>query len=501
MIQSMLDGPAQRRLEQAAQSVFEQVSDGVLIVKAGGVVRSANPAAALMFGLPQNSLRGSDIRSFVPDWTERLMRDSLSQGDETVGRRGDGSSFPIRLSLRELTGDEDRSVIAVVTDLSEVRTLESRLHAAQKLEAIGLLTGGIAHDFNNLLMIVAGHCEKLRAQQTLTDAQRAGLEQIAVAADHAASLTTQLLALSRRSTAESGAIDLHAALTQTGRLLDRTLGEQMMVDMQLAAEPAFVRLNRSDVGQILINLAMNARDAMPAGGRFSIRTRLVALAEGDVSGAAAGRHVELTVSDTGAGMSAETRERAFEPFFTTKASDRGTGLGLSTVARIVKQSGGAIGLESAPGEGTRFTILLPVIPPGDAAPAALDQDASVPMGSETALVVEDDPAVREIVAAMLRGLGYRALEAAGLDDALSVLRDEARVDLLLSDVIMPDSSGPELAARLTQESPGLKVLFMSGYNEEPAGGGGAEPVESATIRKPFTRAALAQRVRAVLDRR
>jgi PAS domain S-box-containing protein len=493
MISAISDGPAPRRLERAAQSVFEQVSDAVLIVTSGGLIRSGNPAASTMFGVPQADVGGRSVTTLIPDWPRILTRDP-SQQHEIIGRRADGAPFPIRLSLSAL--DDTRELfLAVATDLS----VESRLHAAQKLEAVALLAGGVAHDFNNLLMIVAGGCETLRAQPALSDAQRAGLEQIAVAADHAASLSAQLLALTRRSAAEPPVLDLHAALVQTRRLLDGTIGDGIAIELHLASNPFHVRLNRSDVGQILINLAMNARDAMPDGGRFVVTTRALTLDEAAARGfgVAPGQYVELTVSDTGTGMAAETRARAFEPFFTTKAADRGTGLGLATVSRIVRANGGDIRLDTAPGAGTTFVILLPTVDAVSADVPAEDSDAP-PLGSETALVVEDDGAVREIVVQMLRDLGYRALEAAGLDDALAAMSNErGRIDLLVSDVVMPEISGFDLAQRIVREAPDMKVLFMSGYNDE------ALPEETdaqhATVRKPFTRQVLARAVRGVLD--
>jgi two-component system cell cycle sensor histidine kinase/response regulator CckA len=498
MTKGISETPTQRRLELAAPLLFEQVSDAVLIAEAGGRIQAANPAASTMFRQPD--LAGSDARTLLPDWEAQARRVPAPQSHDTTARRGDGTTFPVRLSLRVLATDGGQSVVAIVKDLSEVKHLETRLQEAQRMEAVGLLAGGVAHDFNNLLMIVAGYCDTLQNQPGWSATQRAGLEQIAVAADHAASLTSQLLALSRPSVAGPAEIDLHAALAQTRRLLDRTIGDAIAIDMQLASEPLPVRLHRSDVGQILINLAINARDAMPDGGRFSIRTQPVRLTSEASGGLPAGAYVELTVGDTGTGMANETRARAFEPFFTTKAAERGTGLGLATVARIVQQAGGGIRLDTAPGAGTVFSILLPLQPIAPAHPVDPEHPAAPPSGSETALVVEDDPAVREIVATMLRDLGYRALEAAGLAEAMAAIQTEGRrIDLLVSDVMMPDLNGPELADRLRAEVNGLKVLFMSGYNDDDGLAVRLAMPGIAFIRKPFTRVALARCVRDVLD--
>jgi CheY-like chemotaxis protein len=332
------------------------------------------------------------------------------------------------------------------------------------------------------------------------DAEQAKLDQIIVATEHATALAAQLLALSRPATAATGVIDLHAALLEAGRLLQGSLGADISLDMRLAKGPRYVRMNRSDVGQVLVNLAINARDAMPGGGRFSILTRTVTLdpAAAGSRRLAPGEYVELIVSDTGAGMSEEARARAFEPFFTTKAAAGGTGLGLANVARIVREHGGDIRLDTSPGRGAAFVMLLPVCGP-DAMTGASPPDAP-PTGSETALVVEDDPAVRDIVATMLRDLGYRTKEASGLSEALAAVEAEAgRVDLLVSDMVMPDINGLDMADRLRREVPTLKVLFMSGFTDDDALAHRADRADQAFIRKPFSRAVLARCVRDLLD--
>lgn len=501
MIKAIVERPTGGRLEQAAQSLFEQVSDAVLIADAGGVICSANPAAASMFAMSPDDLVGCAMATLVPDWDMHAGRGEVPYREPAFARRSDGVTLPVQISLRVLHAGSGRHLLAIFKDVSELKHLESRVQMAQKMEAVGLLAGGVAHDLNNLLTIVAGSCDTLRTRDGWPDAERSRLDSIAVAADQAASLTGQLLALSRPTVAGADVIDLHAALLQTGRLLDRTIGKDISIEMPLASTLVFVRMSRSDVGQILINLAFNARDAMPDGGIFRVSTRTRTLGTERPHGRQLppGDYVELTVSDTGTGMAAETRARAFEPFFTTKPSERGTGLGLATVARIVQQCGGEIQLETAPGRGTTFSIFLPIQQPDRAVPVDVEEPQAAPRGSEAALVVEDDPEVRDIVGTMLRDLGYDVVEAAGSADALSAVRASARrIQLLVADVMMPGATGPELAERLRHEVPGLKVLFMSGYNED----GTAENVEraeAAFIRKPFTRLALARRVREVLD--
>lgn len=469
--------PTERRLARALQSAIELVSDAVLVADSSGTVRETNPAASAMFGASSGALQGTRMEDLLPGV---LSCEGATERLEVEARRLDGTPFPARISLRRF---DDNAVAVVVTDLSELKAQEARLHAAQRMETVGLLAGGIAHDFNNLLMIIAGCCESLRRSQNLSDAQRTGLDQIAVAAEQATSLTSQLLALNRRATIEPAVIDLHVALEQTRRLLDRTMGEDISIAMELAPGPAYVRMNRSDAGQILINLAINARDAMPGGGTFTVRTTIV---DGQRPS------VELTVSDTGSGMTPETRARAFEPFFTTKPAGGGTGLGLASVARIVKAAGGDIRLDSAPGAGTSVVILLPMAEAPRTAAPDMHAAAAAPAGNATALVVEDDPAVREIVVTMLRDLGYRTLEASGLPEAIAVTAAaKGSVDILVSDMVLPDVAGTELADQLRRQIPSLKVLFMSGDTDEEA--------PAHFIRKPFTRNALARKVREVLD--
>ena len=482
--------PAERRLERAALSILEEIPDAVFIAEADGRIRSANRAASAVFGLPAAEILTRDIESLVPGW-----RAHPAAHDKT-GRRGDGTLFPVRVTMRPLDSGGEAGLIAIIRDLSPIKALESRLDAAQKMETVGLVASGVAHDFNNLLTIVCGSCDNLLAARDWPEPQRDGLERIAVAAEQAASLAGQLLALGSRRAPEPETIDLHEGVAETAPLLKGILGRKVALDLELPPEPVHVRLNRSEIGQVLINLAINARDAMPRGGRFSVSTRLTPDAEGPIG---TGSYVELTVGDTGSGMSPDTKTRAFEPFFTTKNARQGTGLGLASVARIVQQGGGAIRLESAPGEGTTFVILLPIHRRGPAAPAADQQEPAPATPVATALVVEDDPAVRDIVATMLRDLGYRTLEADGVDGALTALRDAGGgVDLVVSDVMMDGLAGPDLVARLREEVPALKVLFMSGYAEDDEISEMVTRGDAVFVRKPFTRQTLAKWLRRAL---
>ena len=428
--------------------------------------------------------------------------DEASVRREGRGRRRDGSTFPLDLSISRIEVAGRVLLASLARDLTQQKILEARLQQTHRMETIGQLAGGIAHDFNNLLMVVTGRCESLRAQNSLSDSQRFALDQIASAVDQATTLTTRLLSFSRRPALERRVVDLNAALRQTGELLRRTIREDISFDIQLYPRPLRTRIDATHVGQILINLAVNARDAMPSGGVFSVRTRPITLnsvqaAERDVL---PGDFVLLDIADDGPGMTAEVKARAFEPFFTTKAADRGTGLGLASVHTIVTTNGGHIELETKPGQGVRFTILLPTVadesePDHVAAPAPRP-----PRGHETVLVVEDETPVREIVTTMLRDLGYRTLEAGSVEEAVLVgERHRSEIDLLLTDVVMPVQTGRQLAERLWQTKPDLRVLFMSGHADDAVLTRGVERSESAFLQKPFSRLALARRLRELLD--
>jgi CheY-like chemotaxis protein len=363
-----------------------------------------------------------------------------------------------------------------------------------------MVSDTIAHDINNLLMIVAGCCERLTRQAALTPAQVAELERIALATNQAASLTSQLIATNRGTDVGPSATDLAEALRRGVHLLEHSLGDGVRIEMRLGARNAWVPMSDGQISQVLINLALNARDAMPDGGVFTISTGVLAL---DATAAAthrlpAGEYVDLEVRDNGSGMDAETRAHAFERFFTTKAAGRGTGLGLPSVKRVVEWCGGTIDLRSVPGHGTRFTILLPLVdePPPHDLPAD-DQSMLRAHAGETVMVAEDEPVVREIVASLLRGLGYDTLEAASAEEALAALSAH-RIDVLVSDIDLPDLNGVELAGRLAAKSPATKVLFMSGYGDEGSLPSGI-PHGSAFMQKPFTGPALAQKVRDMLD--
>jgi signal transduction histidine kinase/ActR/RegA family two-component response regulator len=379
---------------------------------------------------------------------------------------------------------------------------EEQLRQAQKMEAIGRLAGGIAHDFNNVLSVVLSYCELMLEQVPVTSPWRADLEEVRRAGERAATLTQQLLAFSRQQVLQPRVLDLNGVVRDMRGMLQRLLGEDVELELRCAPGLEKVRVDPVQIEQVLLNLAVNARDAMPGGGKLTIGTdnvELDARFAGEHLGVSPGRHVLLAVSDTGVGMDRETRARIFEPFFTTKEKGKGTGLGLSTAFGIVKQSGGSIWAYSEPGRGATFKVYLPATRD---APASLPppQPAFELKGSETVLIVEDEDQVRLLAAGILRKFGYRVLEARMAREAIAVATAEhGPVDLLLTDVVMPEMAGPVLAEKLVAMRPGLHVLFMSGHTGDAIVRHGLVEGGAAFLQKPFIPEVLARCVRKVLD--
>jgi PAS domain S-box-containing protein len=406
----------------------------------------------------------------------------------------------------------------VMYEITERKRLEDELRHSQKMEAVGQLAGGVAHDFNNLLMLIQAHNEHLRDYLAADDPARKDALQIENAVTRAASLTAQLLTFSRKQVLRPKILDLNAVLADVGKMLHRVIGENIEVHIVPASSPARVKADPGQIEQVILNLAVNSRDAMPAGGQLTITVRKVELDENDSrnhEGAPAGKYIMLSVSDTGAGMDTETQAHIFEPFFTTKAPGKGTGLGLATVYGVVKQSDGWIWVDSKPGRGTTFQIYLPCVHPESssekisldesqsnqkpAAQAASSVDAS-PKGTETVLVVEDQDGIRDIVRESLCRNGYKVLIANDGDEALQMAGAYPDpIHLLITDLLMPNIGGRELAQRLTPLRPAMKVLFMSGYSEQSALDIGTTSHSATVLQKPFSLDALARHVRRVLD--
>jgi len=385
-----------------------------------------------------------------------------------------------------------------------LRQTEAQLQQAQKMEAVGRLAGGVAHDFNNLLTVIRGYSELLLARLQPGDGMRKDMEEVKKAADRASGLTRQLLAFSRRQFIAPKLVDLNALIVNMDGMLRRLLGEDI-IDLcaELAPNIGAIRADPGQMEQVIMNLAVNARDAMPKGGRLTIETRNVMVGKGlrkDAVGVEPGAYVQLTVRDTGHGMDAETRSHLFEPFFTTKEKGKGTGLGLSTVYGIVRQSNGTIAVETVPGHGTVFKIYFPLVAedrPGTTGPG---ETADPAHGRETILLVEDEPAVRGLVHETLRLHGYTVLEARhGIEALMTVAKHSGPIHLLLTDVVMPQMSGPEVAEKLRGLRPETKVLYMSGYPDHPVFEQGGVSRETSFLPKPFTPVVLAKKVREVLD--
>ncbi len=422
---------------------------------------------------------------------------------EWACRDGSGREIPCEISLVRLPSASRRLVRGSVNDLTQTKRLQEQFRQAQKMEAVGQLAGGIAHDFNNLLTIIFGYCEALLAKLPATDRSRSAVDAILEAGERAASLTRQLLAFSRQQVLQPKALNLNTVVTTTETMLRRLIGEDVILTADLDPHLGIVKADPSQLEQVLMNLAVNARDAMPKGGKLTIETRNVTLDETfsrSLTDVPAGPYSMLTVTDTGIGMDDATRARAFEPFFTTKGPGKGTGLGLATVHGIVRQSGGHVDVASKVAGGTSVRIYLPQIamaPTGQLEPASPD----MPRGSETVLLVEDETAVRELGQRILKSCGYTVLVAHDGHEALRIAGAQAgQIDILVSDVVMPHLGGKQLAERIALLRPSCKVLFLSGYTADAVLRHGVGEAEFDFLQKPFTATLLAQKVREVLNR-
>ena len=418
--------------------------------------------------------------------------------------RKDGTPFWNAVSVTPVrdAGGRVTHFIGVQADVTDRRRMEQALRQAAKMEAVGRLAGGVAHDFNNLLTVIGGFSDLLLLDTPSGDRRRDGVLQIRQAGERAAALTRQLLSFSRREVTRPVALDLNGVVAQAERMLGRLIGEDVVFDTVLDPHLPAVSADPGQIDQVVMNLCVNARDAMPTGGRLTVETRGVEFAAPPPAAPelAPGRYARLTVTDTGHGMPADVLAQIFEPFFTTKGVGQGTGLGLATVHGVVKQHSGHVAVASAVGVGTTFTVLLPA---AAAAPAGKgDSHLTRPLGgSETVLLVEDEGAVRRIARISLQAQGYEVLEATDGEDALRVLAAHpGPVHLLVTDVVMPRMGGRHLADAARAARPGLRVLFVSGYTDDAVLRHGVRSAAEAFLQKPFTPLALAKRVREVLDK-
>jgi PAS domain S-box-containing protein len=499
---------ALRFSEHGYRSMAEAAPYAICRSTIGGALLQVNASMADMLGYegdtaPELLLRDLPAIFRAPENFEHfrqvLIEKGRHAGVDTAWVRRDGSEIQVRVSGRlARQGNGEISHLDVFAeDVTDVKRLEAELSHAQKMQAVGQLAGGVAHDFNNLLTVIGGHAELMLRDET-RPAVRERLADVKSAAERAGWLTNQLLAFSRRQVLHSRTVDLNEVIANLSGMLGRVIRENVQVTVEPGEETAFVNADPNEIERVVVNLAVNAQDAMPGGGHLTIRTSRVTVAEGEGGKVRPGEYVELMVQDTGVGMDRDTMARVFEPFFTTKSTVGGTGLGLAVVYGIVRQSGGHVHVESQPGAGATFRIRLPRVESAGAPTRAADPRRSIPGGTETILFAEDDTAIRILVTRTLEVLGYRVLSA---PDGLAALemasRHEGEIDMLLTDVIMPSVGGQELAQRLRLAIPGLKVAFVSGY----AGDAMAlrKLGESRFLQKPFTLEALARMVREVLD--
>lgn len=488
-------------------SVLDETPDLVAIVDGAGRIEYANPAVRSFFGHP-DSLDQVPAASLLGDsaalgaLVDRAVPEALEKGRASAELTlPNGRSLSVVLLVhRHRTGGVSH-YSAIARDTTAIRTIEEQLRQSQKMEAIGRLAGGIAHDFNNLLSVVLSYSALMLEDLGPSARGREDLEQIQLAGQRAAELTRQLLAFSRQQRLAPRELSLNEIVGGMEKMIRRLIGEDVELVVLLAPELDPVLVDGGQLEQVLMNLVINARDAMPNGGRLTIETSRADFSKGLGRlrpGSPLGPYSMLSVSDTGHGMDEDTKARVFEPFFTTKDVGKGTGLGLSMVHGIVEQSGGTIMVESQPGRGSTFRIYLPRSP-GE--PKEITGDLVVPASveGETLLLVEDEDQVRILARKILRRLGYRVLEARGADEALRTAAGAPRIDLLLTDVVMPKTSGRELAALLKDRFPHLKVLFMSGYTDDAVMRQGALPEGTAFLQKPLTPDGLAKKLREVLD--
>ncbi len=500
---------AMRRSEEKFRSLVTNAPYGICRCTPDGLLLDANPAMTAMLRCPTptalSQQRLSELHRYPEQFSKLLDHGSLKQidGVRAEWKRCDNTPIIVRLSGRPIRDEMQEPLFELFTeDVTERHALEQQFRQAQKMEAVGRLAGGVAHDFNNLLMVISGYCELLLERLGSDPELRSPAEEILNATDRAAALTRQLLAFSRKQVQTPRVLDLNGVVADHLKMLPRLIGEDIKLMFIPGALSGQVRVDAGQIQQVIMNLAVNARDAMPNGGKLIIETANVLLDEQYARqhpNVLPGEYVLLTITDTGTGMDAETQSHLFEPFFTTKGQ-KGTGLGLSTVYGIVEQSGGHVWAESELGQGTTFKIYLPhVAETGESA----GEERALPRasgGPETILVVEDELALRSLTRVFLEAHGYTVLEAENGEAAILIsAAHRGPVHLLLTDVIMPGMNGRELAEQLTTNRPEIRLLYMSGYTENAIGRNGTLDPQVNLLQKPFTSEMLARKVREVLD--
>ncbi|MGB2627495.1 MAG: ATP-binding protein [Candidatus Acidiferrum sp.] len=508
----LLSDAALQEKNALLKSVFEGTGDAIFVKDMLGRYLMVNSAVASFFGRPIEQIIGKTAFEITDaEAAEKLTssdRHILETGESTTvdfqtWHKGSLEHFlvtraPYRDNIGKIIG-----IIGITRNITKYREIEARLRQSQKMEAIGTLAGGVAHDFNNILMVISGYSSVL-AQALKTDPKLSGhVEQIQKSGERAASLTRQLLAFSRKETVQPTHLNLNQVVSGIEQLLHRLIGEDIKISTKLEQDLGTIVADAGQMEQIILNLAVNARDAMPEGGKLSIETRVTMIGTGQSLGQdelKPGEYVELIISDSGIGMSSSIQAHIFEPFYTTKPAGKGTGLGLSTVYGIVQQAGGYVTFESTPGIGTTFRIFIPRVASAISGTAPEDLGATRLNGDETVLLVEDDESVCELVKSVLTSQGYSVLAARHPLDAEAICKSHpGPIQLLLTDVVMPEMTGPDLANRLTKLNPQLRVMFMSGYIDDSVVRQGIRDRGIAYLQKPFSPISLARKIRDVLD--
>ena len=478
--------------------------------RAEGRYVDANDAFLQMFNYERRNVIGrtaADLNLWVePEERSRMLQQlgdsSVSKSLSTRFRMKSGEIRDVNVSAELIELDGVPCVLAVTQDVTEAKRLENQLRQAHRMGAVGRMAGGIAHDFNNILTVIMGYSELVLHRLGSTHPVSKNLVEVKRAAERAATLTRQLLAFSRQQVLYPRVLDLNALVNNLNQMLHRLIGEDIVLSFQPGNSLSFIKADVGQMEQIMMNLVVNARDAMPKGGRIAISTSNVELGEAYLDShfsVRPGRYVLLSITDNGCGMDDRTLSHIFEPFFTTKGPGHGTGLGLSTVYGIVKQSDGYIWVYSELGKGTTFKLYFPQYEEGVPLPVEPGAEDQAVGGTETILVVEDDAALRKLTVVLLESTGYRVLEADNGETAIRVIEDSAEsIDLLLTDVLMPAMSGVELSAYLRKSQPGLKILLMSGYPGDLIAKHREGDADIALIEKPFTRHGLLAKIRAVL---